>query len=77
LQAGFTTVQSVGAALDADLRDLIARDTLPGPRLLTSLAQINEKCDDPDPIRTLVPWLKMEGADVIKLFPKASIPDGK
>ena len=35
LMAGFTTVQSVGAPLDRDLRDAIARGTIPGPRLLT------------------------------------------
>jgi imidazolonepropionase-like amidohydrolase len=43
LMGGFTTVQSVGAAADADLRDLIGSDSLPGPRLLTSLAQITER----------------------------------
>ncbi len=32
LMGGFTTVQSVGAALDGDLRDLIAADSIPGPR---------------------------------------------
>jgi len=76
LMGGFTTVQSVGAALDGDLRDLIARDSLPGPRLLTSLAQITDKSGDPEQIRALVDKLKAEGADVIKLFATASIRDG-
>jgi imidazolonepropionase-like amidohydrolase len=76
LMGGFTTVQSVGAALDGDLRDLIAQDRLPGPRLLTSLAQINQKSGDPQQIRMLVDQLKAEGADVIKLFATASIRDG-
>ena len=31
LMAGFTTVQSVGAAIDKELRDVIARGVLPGP----------------------------------------------
>ena len=37
LMGGFTTVQSVGAELDGDLRDRIAAGTIAGPRLLTSL----------------------------------------
>src|SRR5689334_13874006 len=37
LMGGFTTVQSVGSELDRDLRDLISRGALPGPRLITSL----------------------------------------
>jgi imidazolonepropionase-like amidohydrolase len=76
LMGGFTTVQSVGAALDGDLRDLIARDRIPGPRLLTSLAQITERTGDPEQIRALVDKLKADGADVIKLFATASIRDG-
>src|ERR1041385_1104278 len=32
LMGGFTTVQSVGAELDADLREAIASGALPGPR---------------------------------------------
>ncbi|HLY20468.1 MAG TPA: amidohydrolase family protein [Bryobacteraceae bacterium] len=76
LMGGFTTVQSVGAGLDGDLRGLIARDALPGPRLLTSLSQITEKSGDPEQIRALVDKLKADGADVIKLFATASIRDG-
>jgi len=76
LMGGFTTVQSVGAALDSDLRDLIARDGIPGPRLLTSLVQITDKTGDPEQIRALVDKLKADGADVIKLFATASIRDG-
>jgi len=73
---GFTTVQSVGAALDGDLRDMIATDAIPGPRLLTSLAQINENSGDPSKIRDRVDQLKAQGADLIKLFATASIRDG-
>jgi imidazolonepropionase-like amidohydrolase len=76
LMGGFTTVQSVGAAADADLRDLIGSDSLPGPRLLTSLTQITEKSGDPEHIRALVDKLKADGADMIKLFATASIRDG-
>ena len=76
LMGGFTTVQSVGAALDGDLRDLIATDALAGPRLLTSLAQINENSGDPAKLRERVNQLKAQGADLIKLFATASIRDG-
>ena len=43
LLAGFTTVQSVGAASDKPLRDAIDRGVLPGPRILTSLGSIGER----------------------------------
>src|SRR5580658_4670866 len=76
LMGGFTTVQSVGAAGDADFREMIAKDRLPGPRLLTSLGQINERSGTPDEIRALVDKLKAQGADLIKLFATASIRDG-
>ena len=42
LMNGFTTVQSVGAANDKELRDAIARGVLPGPRILTSLGSMND-----------------------------------
>ena len=65
VMGGFTTVQSVGAAFDADLRDFINRGALAGPRLLTSLAQITERSGDPAQIRALVDQLKAQGTDVI------------
>jgi imidazolonepropionase-like amidohydrolase len=46
LLGGFTTVQSVGAAIDGVVRDRIAQGMLPGPRLLTSLRQINDRSGD-------------------------------
>jgi imidazolonepropionase-like amidohydrolase len=76
LLGGFTTVQSVGAAGDADFREMIAKDAIPGPRLLTSLGQINENSGSPGEIRALVNKLKAQGADLIKLFATASIRDG-
>ena len=68
LQAGFTTVQSVGAAIDAAVRDRIQGGALPGPRILTSLRQINEQSGDPDAIRELVRRTKAETGDLIKIF---------
>ena len=51
LMGGFTTVQSVGAELDGDLRDMISRDAIAGPRLITSLRSVNENTGDPEKIR--------------------------
>ena len=76
LMAGFTTIQSPGQANDPELRDAIARGVLPGPRILTSIRQINERSGTPAEIRDKVRQLKADGADVIKIFASASIRDG-
>jgi imidazolonepropionase-like amidohydrolase len=76
LMGGFTTVQSVGAELDGDLRAQTASGALAGPRLLTSLRQVNENTGDPARIREYVRKMKADGADVVKLFATASIRDG-
>ncbi|HYM11907.1 MAG TPA: amidohydrolase family protein [Bryobacterales bacterium] len=76
LMGGFTTVQSVGAPIDRDLRDAIEQGIIPGPRLLTSLGQINEDTGDPAAIRLFVRKAVAGGADVIKLFATKSIRDG-
>src|SRR5215471_452286 len=76
LQGGFTTVQSVGAAIDAPVRDRIARGVLPGPRVLTSLRQIQARNGDPEALRALVRQTKQEGADVIKLFATSGLGAG-
>jgi imidazolonepropionase-like amidohydrolase len=76
LRGGFTTVQSVGAAIDAAVRDHVNRGLLPGPRILTSLRQINDKSGDPDALRALVRQTKAEGADVIKLFATTGLGAG-
>lgn len=76
LMGGFTTVQSVGAELDGELRDQIEAGAIAGPRLLTSLRQINENSGDAAKVRDLVRKMKSDGADVVKLFATASIRDG-
>jgi imidazolonepropionase-like amidohydrolase len=76
LMAGFTTIQSPGQANDPELRDAIARGILPGPRILTSIRQLNERSGTPAEIREKVRKLKADGADVIKIFASASIRDG-
>ena len=76
LMGGVTTVQSLGAPSDADLRDAIARGTIPGPRILTSLRSVTDRTGDPAAIRAFVREQKKAGADVIKIFASASIRDG-
>ena len=76
LQGGFTTVQSVGAAIDGVVRDRVNRGVLPGPRILTSLRQIQSRNGDPDALRALVRQVKQDGADVIKLFATSGLGAG-
>jgi imidazolonepropionase-like amidohydrolase len=76
LIAGVTTVQSVGAESDADLRGLIARGVVPGPRILTSLGSMSDETGAPDDIRRYVRGRKSAGADLIKIFASKSIREG-
>ena len=82
---GFTTVQSVGEARDLEVRAALDKDNLPGPRILTSVRQINERTGGrgnpnglatPEQLRQAVREAKTAGADVIKIFASASIRDG-
>lgn len=74
LHAGFTTVQNVGNRNDRALRDAVAAGTLEGPRILTSLGQVQPAA--PDALRARVRDLKAQGADVIKVFASESIRTG-
>jgi imidazolonepropionase-like amidohydrolase len=76
LLGGFTTIQSVGAEVDAPVRNLINNGLLPGPNFITSLRSVNDKTGTPDQIREYVRKMKADGADVIKLFATKSIRDG-
>jgi imidazolonepropionase-like amidohydrolase len=79
LQAGFTTVQSVGSSADIPLRDLIARGSLPGPRILTSAEPLfgrGEKTGTPDEIRAFVRRQKESGADLIKIYASGGMTRG-
>ncbi len=76
LQAGFTTVQSVGGPEDKAVRDAVARGVIAGPRILTSLGSLSERTGSPDSIRAVVRGFKARGADVVKIFASASIRDG-
>ena len=76
LSNGFTTVQSVGAMSDKELRDAINRGVLPGPRILTSLGSMNENTGGPEQLRDYVRKQKQAGADLIKIFASKSIREG-
>ncbi|HEX4961561.1 MAG TPA: amidohydrolase family protein [Thermoanaerobaculia bacterium] len=76
VMGGITTVQSLGAPEDKGLRDWIARGTLPGPRILTSLEPLEDPKLTPEQIRKLVRERAEQGADVIKVFASKSIRDG-
>ena len=76
LEGGFTTVQSVGAEIDKAIRDRIAAGEIPGPRVLTSLRQINDRSGTPDAIRELVRKTKADGADLIKIFATTGMSAG-
>src|SRR5437867_4298173 len=79
LQAGFTTIQSVGSFADIPLRDAIARGTLPGPRILTSAEPLvgrGSQTGTPDEIRAFIRKQKEAGANLIKIFASQSIRQG-
>jgi imidazolonepropionase-like amidohydrolase len=76
LMGGFTTVQSVGASIDAPVRNFISRGLLPGPRILTSIRQITNRSGDTDALRALVRKTKEEDGDVIKLFATTGLGAG-
>ena len=76
LAGGFTTVQSVGAPGDSEVRSAINRGVLPGPRILTSLGSINDPAMTLDQIRAYVKTAAADGADVIKIFASKSFREG-
>jgi imidazolonepropionase-like amidohydrolase len=84
LQGGFTTVQSVGSAIDGPVRDRIDDGSIPGPRVLTSLIQIQgmgggrgqQHALTADQLREIVRRNKADGVDVIKLFATSGLGAG-
>lgn len=81
LMAGFTTVQSPGAREDLELRDRIATQGFAGPRILTSVLQLQATQGrgvlvSPDSLRARVRRVKEMGGDLVKLFASGSIRDG-
>lgn len=83
LEGGFTTVQSVGSTFDKPVRDHVNEGALPGPRILTSLIQIQGSSGGAEPhawtpeeLREIVRKNKADGADVIKLFATSGLGAG-
>lgn len=76
LMAGFTTVQSIGAASDVPLRDAIAAGRIPGPRLLTAVTPLTDTSLTLDQVRAHVRKAVADSADVIKIFASKSIREG-
>jgi imidazolonepropionase-like amidohydrolase len=76
LMAGFTTVQSVGSAIDGPARDAINRGVLPGPRILTALRPLNDARLTPEQIHEYIRKVAADGADLIKIFASKSMRDG-
>ena len=76
LRAGFTTVQSLGAPPDVELRYGIGHGDFLGPRVLTSVSQLTDSKMTPDQIRQWVRTMVSRGADVIKIFASKSIREG-
>lgn len=76
LMNGITTMQSLGAPEDAELRTWIDRGEVPGPRLLSSLGAVREDTGTPDEIRAWVRDRAAAGADVVKVFASTSIRFG-
>ena len=76
LRAGFTTVQSIGAPPDVELRYGIAHGDFIGPRVLTSVSQLTDAKMTPAQIRQWVRTMASRGADVIKIFASKSIREG-
>jgi imidazolonepropionase-like amidohydrolase len=76
LMAGFTTVQSIGSALDVEVRDAIAAGQVTGPRLLTSVQSLTDTSLTTDEIRRWVRDVVARGADVVKIFASRSIREG-
>lgn len=76
LFGGVTTVQSLGAAIDAPLRDAATRGELPSPRILTSLDPLADETRTVEKLRATVRARQREGADLIKVYASKSIRDG-
>ena len=76
LRAGFTTVQSLGNAVDGPVRDAVNRGVVPGPRILTSMGQLSARTGGAEELVAEVNRLADAGADAIKIFASESIRVG-
>ena len=71
-----TTAQSIGSAIDADLRKAIEAGDAYGPRLVTSLGSFSDTSKSPAQVREWVRAQVAKGADLIKIFASKSIREG-
>lgn len=76
LNAGFTTVASMGDRPDLGLRDRIESGRVPGPRILTSAVQVFGPGETPDSLRKQARQVKAMGADFIKIFASNAVRAG-
>ncbi|MDE0394365.1 MAG: amidohydrolase family protein [Gammaproteobacteria bacterium] len=76
LEAGFTTVQSLGAAVDGPVRDAVNRGVVPGPRIITTLGPLFASTGGAEELAAEVNRLADAGADAIKIFASESIRVG-
>jgi len=83
LRYGFTTVRNLGTdglgRSDIDVRNAIARGTLPGPRLKVAICDTgaqNFGVKEPAELRLAVDRIVNEGSDWIKLFDTVGPPHG-
>ncbi|MCY4467881.1 MAG: amidohydrolase family protein [Thiotrichales bacterium] len=76
LEAGFTTVQSLGSPIDGPVRDAVARGVVPGPRIITSLGSLSARTGRPEEMAAEVHRMADAGADAIKIFASESSRDG-
>ncbi|MDX1394744.1 MAG: amidohydrolase family protein [Gemmatimonadota bacterium] len=76
LDAGFTTVQSLGGREDVLIKQAIASGEVDGPTILTSIEPVMEDTGTPDQIAAHVDAMAANGADVIKIFASGSIRTG-
>ncbi|AHG89191.1 amidohydrolase [Gemmatirosa kalamazoonensis] len=76
LDAGFTTVQSVGGPEDGPVRDSIEARRIAGPRVLTSLQPIVDPSPPPETMRAIVRARVAQGANLVKLFASEGLGGG-
>lgn len=78
LQAGFTTVQSVGEPEDVTLKQYVERGITPGPDILTAINPIvgSPRVGDDGVLRAKVTMLNYQHADLVKIFASDSIRSG-
>ena len=76
LEAGFTTVQSLGSPVDGPVRDAVGRGVIPGPRIITTLGSLSARTGDSEAMAAEAHRMADAGADAIKIFASESSRDG-